>query len=91
LANHRERPNSERLDGWESRIRTKYQFPKALDIPNFSYSPAACEKHYGCSNAYNRGTCTNRLTMRREVIEAVVLSGLKTHLMQPDLVKEFIA
>jgi hypothetical protein len=29
--------------------------------------------------------------MRREVIEAVVLSGLKTHLMQPDLVKEFIA
>jgi DNA invertase Pin-like site-specific DNA recombinase len=49
------------------------------------------EKHYGCSNARNRGTCDNRLTIRREVIEASVLSGLKTHLMHPDLVKEFIA
>ena len=49
------------------------------------------EKHYGCSNARNRGTCNNRLTIRREVIEASVLSGLRTHLMHPDLVKEFIA
>jgi site-specific DNA recombinase len=39
----------------------------------------------------NRGTCTNLLTIRRDVIEATVLSGLKTHLMHPDLVKEFIA
>jgi DNA invertase Pin-like site-specific DNA recombinase len=49
------------------------------------------EKHYGCSNARTRGTCQNRITIRREVIEASVLSGLKTHLMHPDLVKEFIA
>jgi hypothetical protein len=28
--------------------------------------------------------------MRREVFESSVLSGLKTHLMQPDLVKEFV-
>ena len=49
------------------------------------------EKHYGCSNARNRGTCNNRITIRRDVIEASVLSGLKTHLMHPDLVKEFIA
>jgi hypothetical protein len=65
--------------------------PKIPRYSAFPYSPAACEKHYGCSNAYNRGTCTNRLTTRREVIEASVLSGLKTHLMQPDLVKEFVA
>jgi hypothetical protein len=49
------------------------------------------EKHYGCSNARNRGTCDNRLTIRREVIEASVLSGLRTHLMHPDLVREFVA
>jgi site-specific DNA recombinase len=48
-------------------------------------------EHYGCSNARNRGTCTNLLTIRRDVIEATVLSGLKTHLMHPDLTKEFIA
>jgi len=48
-------------------------------------------QHYGCSNARNRGTCSNLLTIRRDVVEASVLSGLKTHLMHPDLVKEFVA
>jgi site-specific DNA recombinase len=47
--------------------------------------------HYGCSNARNRGTCNNRLTIRRDVLEASVVLGLKTHLMQPELVKEFAA
>jgi site-specific DNA recombinase len=47
--------------------------------------------HYGCSNARNRGTCNNLLTIRRDVLEASVLSGLKTHLMTPELVKEFAA
>ena len=32
--------------------------------------------HYGCSNARNRGICDNRLTIRRDVIEESVLSGL---------------
>ena len=47
--------------------------------------------HYGCSNARNRGTCDNWLTIRRDVLEVSVLSGLKSHLMHPDLVKEFAA
>jgi len=47
--------------------------------------------HYGCSNARNRGTCENRLTIRRDVLEESVLGGLKKRLMHPDLVKEFIA
>jgi site-specific DNA recombinase len=44
---------------------------------------------YGCSTARNRGTCDNRLTIRRDVLEASVLSGLKTHLMAPALIREF--
>jgi hypothetical protein len=48
-------------------------------------------QHYGCSNARNRGTCSNLLTMRRDVLETSVLSGLKTHLMQRELMKEFFA
>ena len=48
-------------------------------------------QHYGCSNARNRGTCENRLTIRRDVLEEIVLVGLKKRLMHPDLVKEFIA
>ena len=46
---------------------------------------------YGCSSARNRGTCSNRLIIRRDVLEASVLSGLSTHLMEPELVKEFAA
>jgi hypothetical protein len=49
------------------------------------------QHHYGCSNARNRGTYDNRLTIRRDVLEASVLAGLKTHQMQPELVKEFAA
>jgi site-specific DNA recombinase len=48
-------------------------------------------EHYGCSTARDRGSCSNNLTIRRDVVEASVLSGLKTHLMHPDLVKEFTA
>jgi len=49
------------------------------------------QQHYSCSAARDRGTCGNGLTMRRDIIEASVLSGLRTHLMHPDLVKEFVA
>jgi DNA invertase Pin-like site-specific DNA recombinase len=49
------------------------------------------ETHYACSTAHNTGTCSNRLRIRRDVLEASVLGGLKTHLMQPELVREFIA
>jgi site-specific DNA recombinase len=49
------------------------------------------QHHYGCSNARNRGTCENLLVIRRDVLETSVLSGLKTHLMDPELVKEFAA
>jgi hypothetical protein len=47
--------------------------------------------HYGCSNSRNRGTCDNLLTVRRDVLETSVLSGLKTHLMTPELTREFAA
>ncbi len=47
-------------------------------------------QHYGCSTARNRGTCDNLLTIRRDVLEESVLSGIKSRLMHPDLVKEFI-
>jgi site-specific DNA recombinase len=46
---------------------------------------------FGCSTARNKGptACTNRLNIRRDVIEATVLNGLKEHLMAPELFKEF--
>ena len=43
----------------------------------------------GCANARNKGTCTNKRTMRRETLEALILDGLKNHLMEPGLFELF--
>jgi len=43
----------------------------------------------GCANARNKGTCDNKRTMRREELEALVLNGLKNHLMEPELFEVF--
>lgn len=46
--------------------------------------------HYGCADVRNRGTCDNRLTIRRDQLEEQVLSGLKEHLLSPDLIGVFV-
>jgi site-specific DNA recombinase len=38
----------------------------------------------------NRGTCDNRLTIRRDALEDAVLNGLKNSLLHPDLIREFV-
>ncbi|MFV3131289.1 recombinase family protein, partial [Niveispirillum sp. KHB5.9] len=43
----------------------------------------------GCSTARNKGTCDNRLNIRRDRLEARVLDALRYHLMDPALFKEF--
>ena len=43
----------------------------------------------GCSTARNKGTCNNRLNIRRSALEATILEALKSRLMEPDLVKVF--
>lgn len=43
----------------------------------------------GCSTARNKGTCDNRKNIRRDRLEARVLSSLRHHLMDPALFKEF--
>jgi len=48
------------------------------------------QDRYGCYNHYNRGTCDNKRTIKRQIIEARVIAGLKDKLLAPDLVAEFI-
>ncbi|NKW81762.1 recombinase family protein [Ochrobactrum pecoris] len=43
----------------------------------------------GCTNSRNKGTCNNRLNIRRDTLEASVLNGLDRHLMEPELFKDF--
>ena len=45
--------------------------------------------HYGCSTARNKGTCQNRLTVRQDELEGLVLSALQSRLMDPALCEEF--
>ena len=45
----------------------------------------------GCAAARNSGTCSNRKTIKRVDVETRVLSGLRDHLLHPDLIQEFIA
>jgi site-specific DNA recombinase len=43
----------------------------------------------GCATARAKGTCGNRLNIQRDAFEASVLNGLHSHLMEPELFKEF--
>ncbi len=43
----------------------------------------------GCAASRNKGTCDNRLTMQRDVIESAVLDALRSHLMDDALCEEF--
>jgi len=43
----------------------------------------------GCATSRNKGTCENRVNIRRDALEASVLNGLRDHLMDPSLFKEF--
>lgn len=47
------------------------------------------QNHYGCSNARNKGTCENRLTVRQDEVEGLVINALKSRLMDPALLEEF--
>jgi site-specific DNA recombinase len=54
-------------------------------------SMVAVGKDYlACNHARNQGTCSNRQGVKRKSVEDVVLETLKTKLMQPHLVEEFI-
>jgi site-specific DNA recombinase len=43
----------------------------------------------GCSTARNKGTCDNRVNIRRDQLEERVLAALRHHLMEPALFAEF--
>ena len=47
--------------------------------------------YLGCSAAHRRGLCRHRQMLRRAAAEEVILGALRTELMQPALVAEFVA
>lgn len=47
------------------------------------------QSHYGCSTARNKGTCSNRLVIRQDELEGLVIAALQSRLMDPGLLEEF--
>ena len=39
------------------------------------------QSHYGCSTARNKGTCDNRLTVRQDTLEGLVIGALQSRLI----------
>jgi hypothetical protein len=47
------------------------------------------QQHFGCASARNKGTCENKRTIRRDVLEPSVLNGLQHYLMDEELLALF--
>ncbi|WHA42626.1 hypothetical protein [Agrobacterium larrymoorei] len=47
------------------------------------------QRHACCTNARTKGTCENRLNIRRNTLEASILNGLDKHLMESPLFRNF--
>ncbi len=45
---------------------------------------------FGCAAVRNKGTCDNRLNIKVTTLDEIVLAGLKTRLMNPDVYQEFL-
>ncbi|MXO02507.1 recombinase family protein, partial [Shinella zoogloeoides] len=50
---------------------------------------AISQKLIGCSTARNKGTCDNRVNIRRDELEARVLNALRTRLVDPEMFARF--
>ena len=47
--------------------------------------------YLACSAARKQGTCSNKGSMRRDVLDSMILEALHSELMQPDMVAEFVS
>ncbi|WP_299425912.1 recombinase family protein [uncultured Shimia sp.] len=71
--------------------RAKHLFSGMLTCGECGGGAIQVGKHYyGCSASRNKGTCSNRLTIKRTDLEDRVLTGLKDQLLHPDLIAEFV-
>jgi site-specific DNA recombinase len=72
--------------------RTKHLFSGLLKCGCCGGSYTLMNKtKYGSASSRNKGTCDNRELIKREHVEERILSGLKSKLMHPEMLKEFVA
>ncbi len=75
---------------WERR-RSRHLLSQLVHCQDCGSRYAAAGRDYlACSAARGCGTCSNRQSIRRPALEALILDGLRQRLMAPELVQEFI-
>jgi DNA invertase Pin-like site-specific DNA recombinase len=76
---------------WE-RQRPKYLFSGLMKCGVCGGGYAKISQNlFGCATARNKNTCSNRLNIRRDRLEDIVLDGLRSRLLDPDIFKTFVA
>jgi hypothetical protein len=81
----------EREQGSRSRVMTKDKgISRSVHADRTTFSPVSSNVAPVAAPSRNKGTCNNRLTVRRDELEAKVLDGLRDQLMHPELVTTFI-
>ena len=75
---------------WEHRRAKHLLTEKAFCGACGSGLAAIGADHLACGKARRTGTCDNLRSIRRGVLEGILLDALKNQLMEPDLVAEFI-
>lgn len=84
--------NAQSKNGLNTSHRTKYLFSGLLKCGCCGGSYTLVNKtKYGCATARNKGTCANRAVIKRTAVEARILEGLKTKLLDPAMLAEFVA
>jgi site-specific DNA recombinase len=85
------RPDCREERPFWARTRPKYMFFGLMrcGLCGGAYTKISANL-FGCATARNNGTCSNRLNIRRDVLAATVLDGLKHRLMDPHLYKIFV-
>ena len=83
-------PRVENVERIADRRRPKHLFSGLLRCACCGGSYTMISKDLlGCGAARTKGTCANRLNIRRDALEAQVLDGLRHQLMEPALFHEF--
>ena len=73
-----------------NRRRPRYLFSGLMKCGECGGGAVVWSRQYiGCAAARNKGTCTNKTTIRRDELESMVLDGLQNRLMDPALMEIF--
>jgi len=84
------RPDLKKAKPFWEKARPKYLLSGLLKCGECGGNYTKISKDlFGCATARNKGTCDNRLNIRTDAVETIILDGLKDNLLAPDLYKEF--